>query len=147
MPATRNADVHRRLAQARVAHLATVDAEGRPHIIPICFACDRGMLYTALDRKPKRVPAERLARLGNIRAQPRVALLVDHYTEDWSQLWYVLVRGKAQLIPESARVERARAVRALRKKYAQYSAGMLPEDAPLIRIRPERTTSWAASGV
>jgi PPOX class probable F420-dependent enzyme len=130
------------LKQARVARLATLDAKSRPHIVPVCFAYDGEVFYTAVDRKPKRVPGERLARLQNIRAIPRVALLIDKYEEDWTQLWYILIRGKAKLIPDSAHQERAWAIRKLRAKYPQYAGGMLSDDAPVIRITPERTTSW-----
>ena len=85
---------------------------------------------------------ERLVRLRNIRAVPRVALLIDEYDEDWTQLWYILIRGKAKLIPKSAHEERASAIRKLRAKYPQYAQGMLADDAPIIRITPERATFW-----
>ncbi|MGO9933545.1 MAG: TIGR03668 family PPOX class F420-dependent oxidoreductase [Steroidobacteraceae bacterium] len=134
--------VLRKLRQARVARFATLDARARPHIVPICFANDGNILYTALDKKPKRVSPERLVRVKNLRAVPHVALLIDEYDEDWTQLWYVLIRGKAKLIPRSAHKERARALGALRAKYPQYARQMLPEDAPIIRISPERTTCW-----
>jgi PPOX class probable F420-dependent enzyme len=137
-----SAAVRKVLKEARVARLATIDAKSRPHIVPVCFAYDGKAFYTAVDRKPKRVPGERLARLQNIRAVPRVALLIDEYGEDWTQLWYILIRGKAKLIPQSARQERAWAIRKLKAKYPQYAQGMLSDDAPIIRITPERTTSW-----
>jgi PPOX class probable F420-dependent enzyme len=134
--------VRKLLKEARVARLATVDAKSRPHIVPVCFAYDDKLFYTAIDQKPKRVTPERLARLRNIRAVPRVALLIDQYDEDWTQLWYILIRGKAKLIPKSAHKEHARAIRKLRAKYPQYGQGMLADDARIIRITPERTTSW-----
>ena len=134
--------VQKILKAAKVARLATSDAKGRPHVVPVCFAYDGKLFYTAVDQKPKRVPRERLARLQNIRAVPRVALLIDHYDDDWTQLWYILIRGKAKLIPKSAQKECARAIRKLRAKYPQYTRGLLPDDAPIIRITPERTTSW-----
>ncbi len=130
------------LKKARVARLATLDDKNRPHIVPICFVYDGKLLYTAVDRKPKRVPRERLARLRNIRAEPRIAFLIDEYDEDWSQLWYILIRGKAKLIPKSAHAEHAKAIRKLRAKYPQYAQGMLADDAPVIRITPERATFW-----
>lgn len=130
------------LKNARVARLATLDDKNRPHIVPICFVCDGKLLYTAVDRKPKRVSRERLVRLRNIQAVPRIALLIDQYDDDWTQLWYVLIRGKAKLIPKSAHAEHARAIRKLRAKYPQYAQGMLADDAPVIRITPERTTFW-----
>jgi PPOX class probable F420-dependent enzyme len=152
--ATRTSGLHgavpdslrKRLEQARVARLATLDSDGRPHVVPVCFAFDGEVFYTALDRKPKRVTPERLVRVRNIRSKPRVALLIDEYREDWSQLWYVLIRGRAQLLPPSAHEERAWAVRKLRGKYPQYGSRVLPDEAPIIRIRPDRVTSWASSG-
>ena len=131
-----------KLEEARVARLATLDAEYGPHIVPVCFVYDGKVFYSAVDGKPKRVAPERLARLRHITASPQIALVVDEYQEDWGQLWYILVRGKAQLIPNSAHQERAQAIRQLRAKYPQYAAAMLPDDAPVIRITPERITSW-----
>ncbi len=141
-PQNISAAVRKILKEARVARLATLDAQGLPHLVPVCFAYDGKRFYTAIDHKPKRVPTERLARLRNIQAIPRVALLVDNYDEDWMQLWYVLIRGNAKLLPESARKEQARAIRKLRAKYVQYARGMLADDAAVIRITPERITSW-----
>ncbi|MGB6944307.1 MAG: TIGR03668 family PPOX class F420-dependent oxidoreductase [Bryobacteraceae bacterium] len=137
-----SAPIRKKLKQARVARLATLDAKGGPHIVPVCFVYDGKAFYTAIDRKPKRVSPERLARMRNIRAVSRVALLIDEYDDDWARLWYVLVRGKAKLIPNSAHPERASAIRKLRAKYPQYAHGMLADDAPLIRVTPERVTCW-----
>lgn len=134
--------IRKMIKHARVARLASLDSRGRPHIVPVCFAYDGRALYSAVDRKPKRVSPERLVRLQNIRAVSQVALLIDEYDDDWTQLWYILIRGKAKLIPNSAHQERARALRQLRAKYPQYARGMLADDAPIIRITPERTTSW-----
>jgi PPOX class probable F420-dependent enzyme len=131
-----------KLEEARVARLATLDAEYAPHIVPVCFVYDGKIFYSAVDRKPKRVAPGRLARLRHIRASPQIALIIDEYHEDWGQLWYVLVRGKAKLIPKSAHQEHAQAIRQLRAKYPQYVAAMLPDDSPVIRITPERITSW-----
>ena len=130
------------LKNARVGRLATLDDKNQPHIVPICFVYDGKLLYTAVDRKPKRVSRERLVRLRNIRAVPRIALLIDEYDDDWTKLWYVLIRGKAKLIPKSAHKEHASAIRKLRAKYPQYAQGMLADDAPIIRITPERATFW-----
>jgi PPOX class probable F420-dependent enzyme len=134
--------VQKILKQARVARLATLDDKNGPHMVPICFVYDGKVFYTAVDRKPKRIPGERLARLRNIRAVPRIALLIDEYHEDWTRLWYILIRGKAKLIPKSAHEEHARAIRKLKAKYPQYAQGMLADDAPIIRITPERATVW-----
>jgi PPOX class probable F420-dependent enzyme len=87
---------------------------------------------------------ERLTRLRNILTVPQVALLIDQYEEDWTRLWCVLIRGKAKLIPMSGHKERAWALRKLRAKYPQYARRMLPNDAPIIQIKPNRTAFWAA---
>ncbi len=134
--------IRAKLEDAKVARLATVDAKHRPHVVPVCFAYDGKVFYTAIDQKPKRVAPERLTRVRNILAVPQVALLIDQYDEDWTQLWYVLIRGKAKLIPMSGHKERAWALRKLRAKYPQYAGRMLPNDAPIIRITPHRTAFW-----
>jgi PPOX class probable F420-dependent enzyme len=134
--------IHAKLKKARIARLATLDAKSHPHLVPVCFTYDGKVFHTAIDQKPKRVAPERLARLQNIKARAQVALLVDHYDEDWTQLWYVLIRGTAKLIPKSARKERSKAIRALRAKYPQYTGTMLTEDAMVIRITPTRITPW-----
>jgi PPOX class probable F420-dependent enzyme len=135
-------EIQAKLEAARVARFATLDTECGPHIVPICFAYDGKVFYSAVDRKPKRVAPERLARLRHITASPQIALIVDEYHEDWGRLWYILVRGKAELIPKSAHLERAQAIGQLRAKYTQYETAMLPNDAPIIRITPERITAW-----
>ena len=134
--------VRAKLREARVARLATTDEEGHPHIIPVCFVYDGRAFYTALDAKPKRVRPERLARVRHIQAQPSVALLVDEYREDWEKLWYIQVRGTAELLSDSEGEEQAKARRLLKAKYPQYEAGLLPDRALLIRIRPDRIISW-----
>jgi PPOX class probable F420-dependent enzyme len=134
--------IRTKLVAARVARFGTVDKAGRPHVVPICFYYDGSVFYTAIDKKPKRLAPERLARVRHIRVHPEAALLVDQYHEDWNTLWFVLVRGSAKLLPKSAKRERTRVIRQLRRKYPQYAAGMLPHDAPIIRITPERVTSW-----
>jgi len=131
-----------KLKNARVAHFSTVGPSGHPHIVPVCFVYRRRVFYTAVDQKPKRAPAQKLARLRNIQQWPQVALLIDHYEDDWRKLWYILVRGKAKLLPKSAAKEHKTAIRALQAKYPQYRAGMLTDDAPIIRITVERITSW-----
>jgi PPOX class probable F420-dependent enzyme len=135
-----SAAIRRKLDAARVARLATLDARQGPHLVPICFAYDGAVFYSAIDRKPKRVSPNRLARMKNIKKNTQVALLVDEYNEDWTRLWYVLVWGKAELVSEA--VDRKRALECLRAKYPQYAAGMLADDAPIIRITPQRITAW-----
>ncbi len=134
--------IQTKLNQARIARLGTLDAKRAPHVVPVCFVYDGSVFYTAVDRKPKRVAPERVARLRHIEASKQVALVIDQYDEDWTQLWYILVRGRADLVPKSARQERAKAIRRLKAKYPQYAAGMVADDAPLIRIIPERIISW-----
>jgi len=133
-------NVRRKLESARVARLATVSPKAAPHVIPVCFVFDGSVIYSAIDRKPKRTPLRQLARLTNIETNPRVALVLDEYDDDWERLWYVLVRGKAGLLTTEA--EHERAVTQLKAKYPQYRAGMLDVDAPVLRITPERITSW-----
>src|SRR6266404_4488826 len=133
-------EIRAKLEVARVARLATLDPKGRPHLVPICYARNGTVFYSAIDRKPKRVAPKRLVRLKNIEKTPQVALLVDHYDEDWTRLWYVLVRGKAELV--SAPAERKVALQCLRTKYPQYSPEMLEDDAPLLRITAQRVTAW-----
>ena len=135
-----SAEIRARLEVARVARLATLDSKQKSHLIPICYAYNGTVFYSAIDRKPKRVSPERMARLKNIKKNPQVALLVDHYDEDWTRLWYVLVRGKAELV--SAPAERKVALQCLRAKYPQYSSAMLEDDAPLLRITAQRVTAW-----
>jgi len=132
--------IRAKLETARVARLATLDAERKPHAVPICFTYDGSVFYSAIDRKPKRVAPSRLARLKNIKKTPHVALLVDQYDEDWTRLWYVLVRGEAELV--STATERKRAIQCLRAKYPQYDKRMLADDAPVLRITPVRITAW-----
>ena len=134
--------VEAKLRQARVGRLATLDMEGSPHVVPVCYVFDGAVFHTAIDAKPKRVEGKRLARVRHILANPRVALVVDEYDEDWSRLWYVLVRGKAELLGGSDSDERQAARRNLMEKYSNYRDGMLPADALIIRIRPERITWW-----
>ena len=82
--------IRAKLEEARVARLATLDAQLKPHIIPVCFVYDGSVFFTAVDRKPKSVAPEKLARLRNIARAPQVALLIDEYCEDWAQLWFIL---------------------------------------------------------
>ena len=132
--------IRAKLEVARIARLATQDADQKPHVVPICFVYDGGVFYSAIDRKPKQVPPSRLARLKNIEKTPHAALLIDHYDEDWIHLWYILVRGEAELVSSPA--ERKRAIQLLRAKYLQYDASMLADDAPVLRITPLRITAW-----
>ena len=106
------------IASHRVARMATADETGTPHVVPVCYAFDGANVYTALDLKPKRLPPQRLRRVRNILSNPRVSLIVDDYSEDWSKLRYVLVHGKAELLETGE--DRDRAEGLLREKYPQY---------------------------
>jgi PPOX class probable F420-dependent enzyme len=104
MPSSRLTPAASRLVNsARVAHLATADAAGQPHVIPICFVFDGANFYSPIDEKPKRVTASKLKRLRNIRENPRVALVIDHYDENWAKLAYILVTGRARLLASGCR--------------------------------------------
>jgi PPOX class probable F420-dependent enzyme len=88
---------------APVARLATVGRDGRPHLVPICFVIEGDVLYTAVDEKPKRT--RRLKRLANVEANPQVEVLIDHYDDDWSRLWWVRLRGRARIVEDPRAVE------------------------------------------
>ena len=136
MPSLPPAIAEERFAVARIGRLATVTAAGRPHIVPVCFALAGGRIVTAVDAKPK--ATTELARLENVRATGRASLLVDHYAEDWSALWWVRVDGVADVI------ESDDAIDALASKYEQYRATR--PAGPVIAIEPERWRSWIPSG-
>lgn len=141
MPARRLSDVL--LRHARVARLATADRAGAPHVIPICFAFDGRRIYSPIDEKPKRLAPQRLRRVRNILANPRVALVIDEYYENWRRLRYILVHGTAHVLSRGA--EYTGAIALLRKKYPQYRKMKL-EGRPILRILPKRLVSWAAAG-
>jgi PPOX class probable F420-dependent enzyme len=139
MRLTRNAS--RLIRSARIAHLATANAEGQPHVIPICFVYDGKNFYSPIDEKPKRTAPQKLKRVKNIRENPQVALVIDTYNEDWRKLAYILVSGKARVLLSGA--HHRNAVKLLRRKYSQYRK-MRIDRLPMILIRPKRTTSWGA---
>ena len=128
------------MASARVARLATCGADGRPHAVPIAFAFRDGVLYSAVDAKPKR--SEDLKRLRNIEARPEVCVLVDHYSEDWSRLWWCRLEGTARVVRQGA--ERERGLALLGEKYPQYREEPPPGPVSVVEVR--RATGWAASG-
>jgi PPOX class probable F420-dependent enzyme len=124
---------------ARVAHLATADVKGQPHVIPICFAFDGKDFYSPIDEKPKRTGPAKLKRVINLQANPQAALVIDRYSEDWQHLAYVLISGKAKVLHRGA--AHAEAVRRLRRKYPQYRQ-MAIHARPMIQITPIRWTFW-----
>jgi PPOX class probable F420-dependent enzyme len=121
-----------------VARLATIDPDGRPHLVPIVFALDGDTLYSAVDRKPKR--SQRLRRIENARARREVTILVDHYEDDWSRLWWIRVRGRARVLDDGA--ERERALALLVEKYPQYRAE--PPDGPVLAVDVADVREWSA---
>jgi PPOX class probable F420-dependent enzyme len=131
------------LERRRVAHLATADANGLPHVVPICFALIGDTLFVSIDEKPKRGPPMHLQRVRNIAENPQVAIVADVYDDDWARLGFVLVRGQARILTGGE--EQQLAIEALRGKYVQYR-GMALEDRPVIAVKVERVTSWGQIG-
>jgi len=130
-------EAKRRFDQASVARLATVTPTNDPHLVPICFAVDpdNGVIYSAVDAKPKTTPD--LKRLRNIERNPRVTLLVDHYDDDWEAVWWVRVDGNATLADDD---ERGREL--LAAKYSQYRE--VPDSlGRMVVVHPTKWTAWA----
>jgi PPOX class probable F420-dependent enzyme len=138
MSSSTEADWRRRFAAARVAHLASADAHGAPHVVPVTFAVEGDVIWTAVDHKPKRTRA--LKRLANIEANPRVALLADHYCDDWSELWWVRADGGARIFETPS----PEALAALTARYDQYAER--PPEGPAIAVTVERWSGWSAAG-
>jgi PPOX class probable F420-dependent enzyme len=132
------ARARRHLDEARVAHLATVASDGKPHVVPVCFALDGDGAYFAVDQKPKTTTD--LQRLRNIAANPEVALLVDHYEDDWRRLWWVRADGAARILDDGPESERA--LDLLARRYPQYRE-QRPR-GPVVAIRISRLTGWSA---
>ena len=127
-----------RLTAARVARLATIDPDGRPHLVPIVFAIRDDTLYSAVDAKPKR--PRTLRRIENARARPDVTVLVDHYDEDWTKLWWIRLRGRARVLDDGEELERALAL--LRDKYPQYRVE--PPGPPVLAVDVTDVRVWSA---
>jgi PPOX class probable F420-dependent enzyme len=132
-------DARHRVAAARVAHLATTRADGRPHIVPVCFALDGDTLVTAVDGKPKR--SVNLLRLDNVRAHAAVSVIVDHYDDDWTQLWWVRLDGMAVVVVDGAEHEHSIAL--LEAKYPQYRA--MRTSGAVVRITLSKWVGWEAA--
>jgi len=126
------------LDRSRVAHLATADAAGTPHLVPVCYAVIGASLHISVDEKPKRTDIP-LKRLRNIQANPRVAVTVDRWDEDWTRLAWIMLRGEADILPDGAEHDAAQA--ALRERYPQYrSMDLAP--LPVIALRIARVAAW-----
>ncbi len=131
-------DTKERFANAPVAQLATVGPNGAPHLVPVVFALHHDLVYTAIDAKRK--STHTLRRVVNIEGNPQVSLLVDHYTDDWAQLWWVRADGVAAI--HYSGEEMATGYHLLRSKYAQYQRVAL--DGPVIAVTVQRWSSWQA---
>jgi PPOX class probable F420-dependent enzyme len=131
--------MRRRVTEARVATLASVDPSGTLHLVPLCFALDGDSLVSAVDEKPK--GSSRLQRFANVRAHPDVALLVHAYHEDWGRLWWVRLRGRARVLEGGPEAERAIAL--LVEKYAQYRDA--PPHAPVLVVDLAEWRGWSAA--
>lgn len=127
------------LGAQRVARFASSDARDQPHVLPVCYALLGESAYFSIDEKPKRVPARALKRLRNIAHNPRVALVVDRYDEDWTRLGWVMLRGRAERLDAGAEHDAAQA--ALRARYPQYRTMQL-DALPVVAIRIGAVSSW-----
>jgi PPOX class probable F420-dependent enzyme len=126
-----------KVQRARVARLATVDENSQPHLVPVCFELVEDRIVSVVDAKPKSTPE--LRRLANIRAHPRVSLLVDEYDDDWTRLWWVRADGAARVVESGA--DREDAVAALTAKYPQYEEQ--PPGGPVVEVTVDRWVGWA----
>ena len=133
-----------RFTQSPIARLATITPDGMPHVVPVVFAVDgdspgnHDVVYTAVDAKPK--TTRRLRRLANIESNPQVSLLVDHYADDWAQLWWVRADGVATIHRDDEQMRTG--YRLLRAKYTQYQS--VPLNGPVIAVALRRWSSWHA---
>lgn len=141
MPLSLSEPVRRFIDAHRVARLATADAEGQPHVIPFCYALDRGHVYFVVDAKPKRRTGKPLKRIQNMLENPRAAIVIDDYDDDWTKLAYVLLRGDASLVRDEAEYDRV--LGRLRERYPQYRAMTLTFAAnDMVRITPTKVNAW-----
>jgi PPOX class probable F420-dependent enzyme len=131
------AEARRRFADGRVARLATVARDGRPRVVPCCFVLTGDVVYSAVDEKPKTSPD--LARLKDMAVHPDVTFVVDHYTEDWDDVWWARIRGTARMATGD---EEVLAVALLRDKYPQYRSHQL---ARVVAVDVTEVRGWSGS--
>ncbi len=131
-------DPKARFTESPVARLATAARDGKPHLVPVVFAVVRDVIYTAIDAKPK--TTQRLRRLANIENNPQASLLVDHYADDWTRLWWVRADGVATIHRDDEQMHTG--YRLLRAKYPQYQS--VPLNGPVIAMAVRRWSSWHA---
>jgi PPOX class probable F420-dependent enzyme len=134
-----NAELRRRFASSPVARLSTVRPDGGPHVVPIVFALVDDTVFSAVDAKPKR--STDLQRLANVRADPRCAVLVDHYEDDWRRLWWVRADGAAQVVV--APPAEHPGIQALVQRFREYRDE--PPSGPLLVVTVQRWTGWASA--
>jgi PPOX class probable F420-dependent enzyme len=134
-----SSEARKRLAESKIARLATVDEGGRPHIVPLVFVIEEDIVYFAVDGKPK--TTRNLKRLQNIAANPAVAVLADHYEDDWNKLWWVRADGTARVVTDA--VETKRAIDLLADRYEQYRHGR--PAGPVVAIHIDRLTGWSGA--
>jgi PPOX class probable F420-dependent enzyme len=127
-----------RFSSARIARLATIRPDGAPHLVPVVFVLQGDAVWLVVDEKPKR--HHQLQRLVNVRAEPRVSLLVDVYDEDWSRLWWVRADGRARIVGEGSALEQA--LDGLLVKYPQEREQ--PPSGPALVVEVERWRGWSA---
>ncbi len=130
-------ELKRRFASSPVARLATVRPDGRPHVVPVVFVLVGDVVYTAVDAKPKK--SARLQRLINLESEPRCSLLVDHYEDDWSRLWWVRADGEAAALEQAAATD---GLNALVQRHAQYR--QQPPTGPLLAVHVTQWSGWSA---
>ena len=129
------------LNEHRIGRLATVDEGGKPLVLPVCFTLFNNILYTPIDKKPKKVTTGNLRRLKNISINPYVSIVFDGYYEDWTRLYYIIVEGQASVIGEGE--EYKNSLQSLVQKYDQYrKMGLLELGLPVIKIKPEKIICW-----
>jgi PPOX class probable F420-dependent enzyme len=133
------AELRRRFASSAVARLATVRPDGAPHVVPLVFALVESTVYSAVDAKPKRTSA--LQRLSNVRVEPRCALLVDHYEDDWTRLWWVRADGRATVVDEPPAAHPGLA--ALAERHPQYREQ--PPAGPLLVVTVQQWSGWSST--
>ncbi|HXJ78719.1 MAG TPA: TIGR03668 family PPOX class F420-dependent oxidoreductase [Candidatus Methylomirabilis sp.] len=132
------------IADARVGRLATADASGQPHVVPICYAFDGESLYSAIDAKPKTSGPRGLKRIRNISANPKVSVVIDRYDEDWMRLRYVIIQGQARILTDGG--DFTRGVDLLLAKYPQYrTMGLDRATGLMIKVEAAQVTAWQYS--
>jgi PPOX class probable F420-dependent enzyme len=134
------------IQRARVARLATIDSEFKPHVVPVVFVFDGNHFFIPLDEKRKTTKPERLKRIKNIQYNPDVALLIDQYDEDWTKLAFVMIQGKASVASKrEGNVQVRQAYKKLMTKYIQYQTVGIGEMC--IIITPKKVASWSYSSI